>query len=142
MSDFRIVYAQADGTAAVVVPAPGVSIEDALKAVPHGIAHEVVDITHIPADRAFRNAWKHDTSPAPEKIAIDMPKARDIAHEKRRAKRSEEFAPLDVEATIPAKAAQAEAKRQAIRDKYDAMQVSIDATATVDELKSAAADVL
>lgn len=69
-------------------------------------------------------------------ITIDLPKARAITHNKRRAARAAEFAPLDVEATIPAKAAQAEAKRQVIRDKYDAMQSAIDAAADVDALKA------
>lgn len=68
-------------------------------------------------------------------IRINMNKARAIAHDKRRAIRSVEFAPLDIEATIPAKAAAAEAKRQAVRDKYDRVQAQIDACATPDDLK-------
>jgi hypothetical protein len=51
-------------------------------------------------------------------IKINLDKAKDIAHEKRREARSKEFAPLDVEATIPSRAEQAEATRQAIRNKY------------------------
>ena len=68
-------------------------------------------------------------------IKVDVNKAKDITHEKRRAKRSEEFAPLDVQATIPDKAVEAEAARQAIRDKYDAMQAEIDAATSADKLK-------
>jgi hypothetical protein len=68
-------------------------------------------------------------------IKVDVNKAKDITHEKRRAKRSEEFAPLDVQATIPTKAVEAEAARQAIRDKYDAMQVEIDSATSADKLK-------
>jgi hypothetical protein len=44
---------------------------------------------------------------------------------------------LDVQATIPSLAAQAEADRQAIRDKYAVMQANIDAAATPDEIKTA-----
>lgn len=139
MSDFRIIFKQADGTAAVVVPAPGVSEEEALKAVPRGAEYQVVDASMIPADRTFRNAWCPCNV---NKIRVDIDKAKAVCHEKRRAKRSAEFAPLDVEATIPAKAAQAEAARQAIRGKYAAMQAAIDAAGTVDALKAAAADVL
>lgn len=69
-------------------------------------------------------------------IAINIGKAKQIAHEKRRAARSEEFAPLDIKATIPLEAAAAEAARQAIRDKYAAMQAQMDAAATPDELKA------
>ena len=68
-------------------------------------------------------------------IRINLDKAKVIAHDKRRAVRAEEFAPLDIEATIPAKAAMAEAKRQNIRDKYDALQTQIDACASPDALK-------
>lgn len=69
-------------------------------------------------------------------IRINLTKAKAIAHDVRRAKRAAEFAPLDIQATIPAMATQAEAARQAIRDKYAEMQIEIDAAATPDELKS------
>lgn len=69
-------------------------------------------------------------------IRINLTKAKEIAHDVRRAKRAAEFAPLDIQATIPAMATQAEAARQAIRDKYAEMQTEIDAAATPDELKS------
>jgi len=70
-------------------------------------------------------------------ITINLDKAKGIAHDMRRAARAEEFAPLDIQATIPAKAAEAEAARQFIRDKYAAIQVNIDAATNVDELKAA-----
>ena len=68
-------------------------------------------------------------------IKINLDKAKQIAHEKRRAARAKEFAPLDIKATIPAEATEAEAARQVIRDKYAAMQDQMDAATTVDELK-------
>ena len=70
-------------------------------------------------------------------ITINVNKAKTIAHDKRREARSAEFAPLDIKATIPSEAADAEAARQAVRDKYAAMQVAIDAAATTDEIKAA-----
>lgn len=69
-------------------------------------------------------------------IVINIDKAKQIAHEKRRAARSEEFAPLDIKATIPSEAADAEAARQVIREKYAEMQIQIDAAITPEELKS------
>jgi hypothetical protein len=69
-------------------------------------------------------------------IVINIDKAKQIAHEKRRAARSEEFAPLDIKATIPSEAAAAEAARQIIRNKYAAMQTQMDAASTTDELKA------
>jgi Spy/CpxP family protein refolding chaperone len=68
-------------------------------------------------------------------IKINLNKAKDIAHDKRRAARSAEFAPLDVKATIPAEAEAAEAARQAIREKYATLQAQMDAAETADELK-------
>ena len=68
-------------------------------------------------------------------IQVDILKAKEIAHEKRREARTAEFAPLDVQVTIPAMAEQAEAKRQEIRDKYAAIQTQIDAAESVDVLK-------
>ena len=69
-------------------------------------------------------------------ITINLTKAKDIAHDKRRVVRAAEFAPLDIEATIPAKAAQAEAARQAIRSKYALIQTEIDSAASVQEVKA------
>ena len=68
-------------------------------------------------------------------IKIDLLKAKEIAHEKRREARTAEFAPLDIQATIPTMAEQAEAKRAEIRSKYEDIQVQIDEAKTVDVLK-------
>lgn len=84
-------------------------------------------------DKTFRNAFKHGGG---HRVDVDMPKAKLISHDKRRRARDAEMSPLDIEATIPAKAKQAEEKRQVIRDKYAAIQSSIDAAATVEQLKS------
>jgi hypothetical protein len=70
-------------------------------------------------------------------ITINITKAKDIAHDKRREARSAEFAPLDVKATIPSEATSAEAARQAVRDKYASMQTAIESASTVDEIKAA-----
>lgn len=72
-------------------------------------------------------------------ITVNIGKAKDIAHNARRAARSVEFAPLDIRTTIPSEAIAAEAARQVIRDKFTAMQIAIDAASTVDEIKQALA---
>jgi hypothetical protein len=69
-------------------------------------------------------------------IRINIDKAKDIAHDIRRAKRAQDFAPLDVKATIPSEAAAAEAARQAVRDKYADMQAAIDAAQSTEQLKA------
>lgn len=70
-------------------------------------------------------------------ITINIDKAKTIAHDKRREARSAEFAPLDIMATIPSEATAAETARQAVRDKYAAMQTAIDAATTTDAIKAA-----
>ena len=72
-------------------------------------------------------------------LIIDVDKAKTIAHDMRRAARAEEFKPFDetIAKQIPTQVEGAEAQRQAIRDKYAAIQTQIDAAATPDEIKSA-----
>lgn len=69
-------------------------------------------------------------------IRINIDKAKDIAHDVRRAKRAQDFAPLDVKATIPSEAAAAEAARQEVRERYAAMQDQINAAQSADQLKA------
>ena len=69
-------------------------------------------------------------------ITINIDKAKQVAHDKRRAARSAEFAPLDIKATIPSEAVAAEEARQQVREKYAAIQTQVDAAKTVEELKT------
>ena len=148
----KILHDDGQGGVAIVVPAPNyvaavmkanplmteadVVAYIAQKDVPANVAHEIVEDADIPTDRTFRNAWEHDTTAAPEKVRTNMVKAKEIAHEMRRAKRAEAFAPLDVQATIPAQANAAETARQVIRDADALKQAAIDAAATEAELKA------
>jgi len=70
-------------------------------------------------------------------IVINIDKAKDIAHDKRREARSAEFAPLDIKATIPSEATEAETARQVVRNKYAAMQTAIDSATTINQIKAA-----
>lgn len=138
MSDKRIIYPTPEGGVAVIVPAPnsGLTIEQiALKDVPAGVPYDIVDAADVPSDRTFRGAWKKQGAA----VEHDIEKAKQIAHDIRRAARAEEFAPLDevIAKQIPGKdAAEAEAGRQVIRVKYDAMQAAINAAASIVELKA------
>jgi len=131
----RIIYQNEEGGVSVIVPCDcGLTIEEiAAKDVPVGKPYAIVDVADIPTDRTFRNAWTADSSA----IETDLPKAREISHEMRRAKRSEEFKPLDVDATIPDRAVDAEAQRVAVRAKYDTLQIDIDGAKDVGELLAA-----
>lgn len=73
-------------------------------------------------------------------ITINIEQAKNIGHDIRRKRRAEEFAPLDhvIAAQIPGTDfAAVESERQAIRDKYEAVQQQIDAAVTPEEIKSA-----
>jgi len=56
----RIVYQNDEGGISIIVPAGecGLTIEEiAVKDVPQGKAYHIVDVSEIPTDRTFRNAW-------------------------------------------------------------------------------------
>lgn len=56
----RIIYPTDDGGVAIIVPAEcGLTIEEiAAKDVPAGKTYKIVDVSDIPSDRTFRNAWE------------------------------------------------------------------------------------
>lgn len=70
-------------------------------------------------------------------IKVNMTTAKEIAHDKRRQAREQEFEPLDKMAMIPMYAEKAENQRQAVRDKYVEIQTKIDQAGSVDDLKTA-----
>ena len=55
----RIVYKNDDNTISIIVPANcGLTIEQiAAKDVPSGKEYHIVNVSDIPSDRTFRNAW-------------------------------------------------------------------------------------
>jgi hypothetical protein len=57
----RIIYPTDGGGVAVIIPADcGLTIEEiAAKDVPTGKPYKIVDVTDIPSDRTFRNAWEY-----------------------------------------------------------------------------------
>lgn len=76
MSNFRVIYKTDEGGVAVIIPAAecGLSIEEiAAKDVPPIVVHDpegsvasstprpfkIVDVSDIPEDRTFRNAWEY-----------------------------------------------------------------------------------
>lgn len=56
----RIIYKTANNGVVVIIPSENVlSIEDvAAKDVPAGVQYKIVDVSEIPTDRTFRNAWE------------------------------------------------------------------------------------
>jgi hypothetical protein len=130
----RIIYQSESGGISVIIPTE--SVELALKDVPEGVAYEIVEDDAIPADRFFRNAWVANGAA----VEVDLDQAKSIGHDIRRTQRAEEFKPYDevIAKQIPGvDAAEAEAARQAIRDKYAAVQDAVNAAKTPDAIKVA-----
>ena len=63
--DKRIVYLNDDGTIAIIIPSQNWLDESeentiealAAKDVPEGKTYHIVDVSEIPTDRTFRDAW-------------------------------------------------------------------------------------
>ena len=56
----RIIYPNETGIA-VITPSGDLSVEEtALKDVPSGVKYKIIDVSDLPADRDFRNAWEFD----------------------------------------------------------------------------------
>lgn len=56
----RIIYETQEGGVAVIIPTPecGLTIEEiAAKDVPEGVEYHIVDVSEVPSDRTFREAW-------------------------------------------------------------------------------------
>lgn len=60
--DKRIIYKNADGTIAIIIPANcGLTVEQiAQKDVPTGLKYKIVNVSEISSDRTFRDAWTID----------------------------------------------------------------------------------
>lgn len=58
----RIIYSNDDGGVSIIIPAPdcGLTFEEiAAKDVPAGKPYKIVDVSDIPEDRTFRDAWEY-----------------------------------------------------------------------------------
>lgn len=138
----RIIYTRPDGGVSVVVPSPnfkGTMDELQAKLESRGDlvaadTPEVVDEVEVPSDRTFRDAWKRGEQG--KKLGVDMVKAKDVSHNRRRAKREEVFKPLDAQASIPTKFEEAESKRKVVRAKDAQVQTDIDNATDVEQLKA------
>jgi hypothetical protein len=60
----RIIYKNPDNSVSIIVPSPealqSMTIEQiAEKDVPANTPYKIVDVSEIPTDRTFRNAWEY-----------------------------------------------------------------------------------
>lgn len=61
-SNKRILYQTEEGGVAVIIPTDncGLTVEEiAAKDVPAGRPWKIVDVSEVPSDRTFRNAWEY-----------------------------------------------------------------------------------
>jgi hypothetical protein len=61
-SNKRILWQTEDGGVAVIIPTDncGLTVEEiAAKDVPAGRPYKIVDVSEVPSDRTFRNAWEY-----------------------------------------------------------------------------------
>ena len=60
MQDKRVIFPNDEGGVSIIVPAPGVTEEQVLMAVPKGKPYQIVDVDDIPTERLFRDAWTYE----------------------------------------------------------------------------------
>jgi hypothetical protein len=68
----RIIYQNNDGGVSIIVPASNCNLtieEIASKDVPAGVPYKIVNISEVPSDRTFRDAWEVDI-PNPDGVGI------------------------------------------------------------------------
>lgn len=59
-----VIYPTDEGGVAVIVPAPNFVAEHGIEAVaakdvPVGKPYKIIDMSEVPSDRTFRNAWEY-----------------------------------------------------------------------------------
>lgn len=120
----RIIYEDVEGVHIVI---PAVDDYDAVieRSIPPGVAYNIVDVTTIPSDRTFRNAWVKGV----DRVEVDMPKAREIHMGRIRKARGKELDKSDIGVSKevengPVSKALKD-KRQALRDLPATFDLSI-----------------
>lgn len=74
MNNFQLAYTRPeDGGVSIIVPAPGVSVEQLIPLVPEGAEWKVIDGSKIPVSRTYRDAWE-----GLEDITINLEKAKEV----------------------------------------------------------------
>ena len=61
----RIIYPNDEGGVSIVVPSPNTTLslaEIEARVVPTGKSRQTVDVTDIPSDRTYRDAWTYEES--------------------------------------------------------------------------------
>ena len=72
--DKRIIYKNTNGSIEIITPANcGLTVEQiARKDVPTGLNYKIVDVSEVPSDRQFRNAWIIDEAELTDGVGEDI----------------------------------------------------------------------
>jgi hypothetical protein len=119
----RIVFTRDDGSCGIIVPSDKTTRtiqEIAEKDVPSGFSYRITDVSNIPTDREFRNAWTDIN--ATETVDVNMTKARTIYMDKIRTVRNEKLKELDIETM---KGIDVQPQKQVLRDLPSNIDLSI-----------------
>lgn len=128
----RIIYENESGGVTILTPV--ISIEISLKDIPNECSYSIIDDEELPTDTFFRDAWIKNGN----KVEVDLTKAKEIAHQMRREKRTKEFEPCDsiISKQIPGEDFSIiEEIRQNIRKSYHILQEKIDNASTPEQIK-------
>jgi hypothetical protein len=73
----RIIYKNPDNSVSIIIPTDealqSMTIEQiARKDVPTGLKYKIVDVSEVPSDREFRNAWTIDEEELTDGIGEDI----------------------------------------------------------------------
>lgn len=61
MNNVRVIYPNDEGGVSILVPSPSCpSLERLIQDVPPGKPYQVIDISEVPNDRTYRNAWIYE----------------------------------------------------------------------------------
>ena len=106
------------------------------------VSWRITDHTNLPGsysvdryDSTFKEAFTDELYG--DQVDVDLPEAKLIAHRARRVKRSEEYKLVDGDIMDVAVTPVGQSKRDAIKSKYDQVQLDLENAGNVDTLKAA-----
>lgn len=123
----RVVIGQDSETLEPITELQGLTVEEIAEKDRAGFPYEIVDVSEVPTNRAFRGAW----APAPGGLVVDMPRARVIQMDRIRGRRDERLRELDIEQLRGEDVAQ---RKQTLRDLP--ANVDLESVQTPEELEA------
>lgn len=135
----KVIIYQTDSGLAVIHPSDGVAVEDCIKDMPEGVAHQIIDADKLPADRYFRRAWKMGA----EGVELDKESAKEVQRDVWRRMRAPKLAALDTEVIKAIERGDAK-KRTALADQKQALRdvTAIDLPDDIEAIRNTIPEIL